>query len=137
MIPLRVDTTSERFPFVTVLLIGMNLAAFAYEVTLPSPDLQRLIFHLGAVPSRFNLFHGPPGLSSGAGVWITLVTSMFLHGGFLHVGGNMLYLWIFGDNVEDVLGHFRFLGFYFLCGLAAGLFQIAASPASPAPLVGA
>jgi rhomboid family protein len=136
LIPLKDDNPTRTLPFVTILLIGLNLAVFAYEVTLPSSALQGLILNFGAVPSRFRLHvNDAPGF--GAAAWITLFTSMFLHGGFLHVGGNMLYLWIFGDNVEDSLGHFRFLAFYLLCGLAAGLFQIAASPASRIPLVGA
>ena len=109
---------------------------FAYEATLPPAALQALVLDLGAVPARFGL-HGPPA-SLGAGIpWITLVTSMFLHGGILHVGGNMLYLWIFGDNVEDAFGHLRFAFFYLLCGTAASLLQIAATPSSRVPMVGA
>jgi len=77
------------------------------------------------------------GLHDGLPVWITLVTAMFLHGGFLHLAGNMLFLWIFGGNVEDRLGHLGFLTFYLLCGLLAGIAQVAAAPTSPIPMIGA
>jgi membrane associated rhomboid family serine protease len=136
VIPLKDDNPSRTIPVVTLLLIAANLAVFAYEFTLPPAALQSLILDLGAVPSRFGL-HGPPAFL-GAGIpWLTLLTSMFLHGGILHVAGNMLYLWIFGDNVEDAFGHLRFAIFYLLCGTAASLLQIAAMPSSRVPLVGA
>jgi len=136
MIPLKDDNPSRSTPFITLLLVATNLAVFAYEVTLPPAGLQGLILDLGAVPSAFGFHRLSHSLPAGI-PWLTLITSMFLHGGFLHIGGNMLYLWIFGDNVEDALGHLRFLVFYLLCGIAAGLFQIAAMPSSPVPLVGA
>ncbi len=136
MIPLKDDLPSRTVPFITFLLIGVNLAVFAYEATLPSAALERLILDRGAVPLAFHLHRLPLSLPAAA-TWLTLITSMFLHGGLFHVGGNMLYLWIFGDNVEDAMGHFRFLLFYFLSGIAAALFQIAAMPASRVPLVGA
>ena len=136
MIPLKDDNPSRTVPFVTLLLIGVNLAVFLYELTLPPAALQGLIRGFGAVPSALSLGHLP---ASGMVEipWLTLITSMFLHGGLFHVGGNMLYLWIFGDNVEDAMGHFRFLVFYLLCGITAALFQIAAMPSSRVPLVGA
>jgi membrane associated rhomboid family serine protease len=136
VIPLKDDNPTRSFPVTTILLIAVNIAVFAYEVTLPDAALQGLILSLGAVPSHFKLHAPAAGLPRGV-PWLTLLTSMFLHGGFLHVGGNMLYLWIFGDNVEDAMGHLRFLAFYLLCGTAAGLFQIAAMPLSRVPLVGA
>ena len=136
MIPLKDDNPSRSVPVVTLLLIAANLAIFAYEVTLPSAALQALILDLGAVPSSFGLHNLPASLGGGI-PWLTLITSMFLHGGILHLGGNMLYLWIFGDNVEDAFGHLRFVIFYLLCGMAASLLQIAAMPSSSIPLVGA
>jgi membrane associated rhomboid family serine protease len=136
LIPLRDENPSRTFPLVTILLLGANAAAFLYEILLPAPLLEELVFAYGAVPARFGLTR----LSVAAlldAPWGTLLSSMFLHGGLLHVGGNMLYLWIFGDNVEDSMGHVRFGIFYLLCGIAAALFQIVATPSSPVPLVGA
>ena len=136
MIPLKDENPSRSVPFITLLLIAANLAVFAYELTLPPAGLRGLILDLGAVPASFGFHQTSPSLPAGL-PWLTLVTSMFLHGGFLHIGGNMLYLWIFGDNVEDTLGHVRFLVFYLFCGIAASLLQIAVLPSSPVPLVGA
>jgi membrane associated rhomboid family serine protease len=136
MIPLKDENPIRSFPFATVLIIAANLVVFGYEWTLPHPALKALVFQFGAIPAELNVRQVAP--SSLADVpWITLITSMFLHGGFLHVGGNMLYLWIFGDNVEDAMGPVRFVVFYLACGLAAAFFQIAAMPLSRVPLVGA
>src|SRR5688500_16708913 len=92
-------------------------------MTLGDPRLEEFLIYFGLVPAAFS--------------WVAVLTSMFLHGGFLHVGGNMLFLWIFGDNVEDRMGHGRFLVFYLLCGAAAALAQTAMSPDSVVPMVGA
>jgi len=122
MIPLRDVIPSRTTPVVTVTLIIVNALAFFYELSLgDSVDL--FLRTYGLVPAEFSL--------------LTLVTSMFLHGGFLHAGGNMLYLWIFGDNVEDRMGHGRFLVFYLLCGAAAALAQTMMQPDSLIPMVGA
>jgi len=122
MIPLRDVIPSRTTPVVTVTLIAINALVFLYEFSL-GPDVNRFIIAFGLIPAAFS--------------WVTLVTSMFLHGGFLHFAGNMLYLWIFGDNVEDRMGHGRFLTFYLLCGTAAALAQTIMSPDSVVPMVGA
>ncbi|MBI4346328.1 MAG: rhomboid family intramembrane serine protease, partial [Elusimicrobia bacterium] len=135
MIPLRDDVPSRTFPFVTLALIAANIAAFWYEVTL-GRKLARFFMVYGLVPVRFlnvglDNFPGPEGL------WVSPLTSIFLHGGLMHLVSNMWTLWIFGDNVEDRLGHARFLAFYVLSGLAAGAAQVAAGWGSPVPVVGA
>jgi len=136
VIPLKDENPSRTVPWVNYLLIGANLAVFAYQIQLPPSLQQRFVFDFGAVPASF-IPHRLPGAPPLNIPWLTILTSMFLHGGLMHVGGNMLYLWIFGDNVEDAVGHFRYMVFYLLCGVAAALFQIVASPASRVPLVGA
>jgi len=122
MIPLRDVIPSRSTPVVTVGIIVLNAGVFAYQLSLGAAG-QAFIFDYGLVPSEFSP--------------VTLVSSMFLHGGLMHFGGNMLYLWIFGDNVEDRVGHWRFVMFYLLCGAAAALAQTWANPDSPVPMVGA
>jgi membrane associated rhomboid family serine protease len=122
MIPLRDVIPSRTTPVVTVALIVVNATVFLYEFSL-GPEVNDFIIAFGLIPAAFS--------------WVTLLTSMFLHGGFLHCAGNMLYLWIFGDNVEDRMGHGRFLTFYLLCGTAAALAQTIMSPDSVVPMVGA
>ena len=122
MIPLRDVIPSRTTPVVTVSLIVVNVLVFLYQLSLGDAG-EDFILYFGLVPAAFS--------------WVAVFTSMFLHGGLLHVGGNMLYLWIFGDNVEDRLGHGRFLVFYLLCGVAAALAQTIVSPNSPVPMVGA
>lgn len=122
MIPLRDVIPSRSTPFVTIAIIVANAAVFAYQLSLGDAG-QAFIFRYGLVPVEFS--------------FVTVGTSMFLHGGLLHFGGNMLYLWIFGDNVEDRMGPGRFLAFYVLCGAAAALAQTWMSPSSPIPMVGA
>ena len=130
MLPLSDYNPRRTTPVVTVILIIVNILAFMWELTL-GPYLQQAMMQIGFVPARF----WRPG-------WLfvnieTIFISMFLHGGFLHVGGNMLYLWIFGDNIEDRLGHFRFTIFYFACGVAAALAHAFAHPSSTLPAIGA
>ncbi|HXH11403.1 MAG TPA: rhomboid family intramembrane serine protease [Alphaproteobacteria bacterium] len=131
MIPLRDTIPSSSYPFVTVGLITLNVLAFFYELSL-GRELELFIFRYGAVPLRF--FAADVSIVERL---FPLFTSMFLHGGWVHLLGNMLYLWIFGDNIEDRLGHARFLLFYLLCGLAAALAQIYLNPTSRIPMVGA
>jgi len=114
---------SRTPPVVTVAIIVVNALIFLYQLTLPEPALQLFVGAYAVVPAHFH-----PA---------TLITSQFLHGGVLHVGGNMLYLWIFGDNVEDRLGHVRFLLFYLFAGIAAALLQIFFNPFSTVPMIGA
>jgi membrane associated rhomboid family serine protease len=134
MIPLRDDNPSSSSPVVTWLLIAVNVLVFLYMVTLGSESaLNRFILAFAAVPGEITGRTGGDPI----GEYPTLITSMFLHGGWLHIGGNMLYLWIFGDNIEDLMGHGGFLVFYLLTGLAATWTHILLSPASTVPLIGA
>jgi membrane associated rhomboid family serine protease len=123
--------------FVTLTLIVMNVLAFFLELSRPSPEaLQSFIQSWGVVPREYSA-----GTDLAPRIplpfWSTLVTSMFLHGGWMHLGGNMLYLWIFGDNLEKVMGHLRFLLFYLICGVAAALAHIVFNARSNVPTVGA
>ena len=113
MIPLRDNIPSSRRPYVTYGILGLNVLAFLYEVSL-GQRLEGFVQNYGVVPAVYT-----EGGYSLLDKIVPLFTSMFLHGGWMHLGGNMLYLWIFADNVEDRLGHVRFAIFYILCGLAA------------------
>lgn len=135
MIPFSDDVPSRRFPLVTVGLIVCNVFIFLYEIYL-GPTLDRFLYVYGVIPAKWILFLR----SSDVTLTDTLFpyfSSMFLHGGWLHLIGNMWYLWIFGDNVEDRLGHVRFLLFYLLCGLVAGLAHTLFNIRSVLPCVGA
>jgi membrane associated rhomboid family serine protease len=123
MIPLRDVIPSRTTPYITITIISLNALAWLFEVSLPHQVLTEFLTIYGVVPGDFS----PP----------TLITSMFLHGSWSHVIGNMWYLWIFGDNVEDRVGHGRFIVFYLLCGIAAALGQIAMDPNSQLPTIGA
>jgi membrane associated rhomboid family serine protease len=123
MIPLRDVIPSRTTPYITVTIIILNALAWFYELALPRDVLPLFLQFYGVVPADFTA--------------TTLVSSMFLHGSWSHVIGNMWYLWIFGDNVEDRVGHGRFIVFYLLCGIAAGLGQIAMDPSSTLPTIGA
>jgi len=123
MIPLRDVIPSRTTPYITITIIVLNALAWLFEVSLPHEVLNQFLTIYGVVPADFS----PP----------TLVTSMFLHGSWSHVIGNMWYLWIFGDNVEDRVGHGRFIIFYLLCGIAAALGQVAVDPNSMLPTIGA
>ncbi|MFW6134427.1 MAG: rhomboid family intramembrane serine protease, partial [Elusimicrobiota bacterium] len=114
MIPLRDDIPHEKKPIFTTLILVANILVFIYELSL-GKDVNILINSFGFIPNKF--FSSITRVES----IVPVFTSMFLHGGFLHVGGNCLFLWIFADNVEDRLGHFRFFIFYILCGVAAAL----------------
>ncbi|MBI2910700.1 MAG: rhomboid family intramembrane serine protease [Chloroflexi bacterium] len=125
-----------RFPFMNLALVALNIGIFTYQARLTEPGLEAFILSYGLVPQELTTGRDLPPLSP-LPLWMTIFTAMFLHGGWLHLGGNMLYLWVFGDNVEDRLGHLKYLLFYLACGLVAALAQIAAGPASPTPMVGA
>jgi len=135
MIPLRDNVPARRFPIVTIALIAANVAVFFYQYLLVPETAQRIVFLYGLIPRE--LTSGIPIVPHPVPVGATLVTSMFVHGGFFHVAGNMLYLWIFGNNVEDAMGHARFILFYLLSGLAAAFSQVISGPNSPIPMVGA
>jgi membrane associated rhomboid family serine protease len=128
MMPIRDENPSRSTPFVTYALLLANIAVFAYEIMLAlHGQLEEFIYTYGMIPAL---------VSQGEALH-TLLTSMFLHGGVFHLLGNMLYLYIFGDNVEDAMGHRRYLIFYLLTGFAASALQIAINPASTLPNVGA
>jgi len=134
-LPLRDENASGKFPAVNVLLILTNLAAFIYQLTL-TPRLEKAFVMANAVvPDRIPAWLAGHGTLEGA--FLPLVTSMFLHGGFAHILGNMLFLWIFGDNVEAFFGHLGYLLFYFVCGIGAGLMHIAFNFHSHLPAIGA
>ena len=123
MIPLRDVIPSRTTPYITITLIGLNVLAWFYELALPRDVLPLFLQVYGVVPADFTV--------------PSLITSMFLHGSWMHIIGNMLYLWIFGDNIEDQFGHGRFLVFYLLSGIAAALGQVAMNPESTLPTIGA
>ena len=134
MIPLKDDNPSSSAPVVTISLIVLNIMVFGYELLLEPTAERALIYQLGMVPRELThpFESGFPLLP-----YFSIVTSMFVHGGFLHLGSNMLYLWIFGDNVEDIMGRGRFLLFYLITGTAAALSQTAFDYDSTIPMVGA
>jgi len=123
MIPLKDVIPSRTRPVVTTMIVAINVLVFLLQLTLPPGDVERFIYTFGLVPAHFSV--------------PSLFTSMFVHGGLGHVGGNLLYLWIFGDNVEDRLGHGRFIVFYLATGVVAALSQTAMDPESTVPMVGA
>ena len=141
MFPLKDDNPSDSAPVVTVALIVLNALFFVYQISLEAGGAdgaragQAFIEEFGLVPCRLT-GACPVGPDLPAPV-LTIFTSMFMHGGLFHIGGNMLYLWIFGNNVEDTLGHGRYLLFYLLSGVAAALAQTAIGPSSLVPMVGA
>ncbi len=137
MVPLKDYNPTQRTAYVTYGLIVLNVLIFLYELSLPAQGLTHFFQAWAVVPMEFSTSL-TTGLSTvNAEEWLTLFTSQFLHGGFLHLAGNMLYLWIFGNNVEDQMGHGRFLGFYLLCGLLANLVQWFFAMDSGIPSLGA
>ncbi|MCK4839251.1 MAG: rhomboid family intramembrane serine protease [Desulfobulbaceae bacterium] len=134
MFPLKDNISARRFPVVNLWLIFVNVVCFAYEFRL-GPGLDGFIRLYGFVPARFVAAQAENILDLSR--FMPVFSSMFLHGGILHLVSNMWMLWIFGDNVEDSMGHSRYLMFYLLCGTVSVLAQATANPASPLPLVGA
>ena len=136
MIPLSDDPKTRSAPVVTVALLLLNIAVFIYELTL-GPQLQTFVNVFGTIPLEITTGRDiGPGAPLGI-PYLTLFTSMFLHGGLLHLASNMIFLWVYGDNVEDAFGHLGYLLFYFVCGLAAHAGQIAINPSSTVPSIGA
>jgi len=128
MIPYKDDNPTRTFPYVTIGLIALNVIAFVAEYLHPAGQ-RYVVYNYGAIPDEL--------LSLRPGAFADTFTSMFLHGGLFHIGGNMLYLWIFGNNIEDRLGHFRFLAFYLAAGVVAAFSHALTSPASRIPMIGA
>lgn len=140
MIPLRDDQPSFSTPFINYFLIALNVLVFLWELSIGMENrraLNAVMVTFGIVPRHELLIFTGHSYSNPLAAVVPLFTSMFLHGSFLHVAGNMLFLWIFGDNVEDYLGHFRYLMFYLASGVAAGITHILLNAGSPVPSVGA
>ncbi len=134
MIPIKDDIPTHLFPLVTIGFIVLNILAFFYQVSLGKAEEQLLLTY-GAIP--FDLMHFTERDFSLPAIPISIVTSMFLHGNIIHLGGNMLYLWIFGNNIEDVMGHTRFVLFYLLCGSIAVYSHAGINAQSHIPMIGA
>jgi membrane associated rhomboid family serine protease len=137
MIPIHDNNPTHRWPIVTVSLIVICVLVFFWQASLGPQGAPAAVYRFGFIPALlFTDASLPPDLAvvpAGA----TLFTSMFLHGGFMHLAGNMLYLWVFGNNIEDVCGHGRFLAFYLACGVAAAFAQALPDPGSEIPMIGA
>jgi membrane associated rhomboid family serine protease len=137
VVPIRDDNPTQITPYVTYALIIINILVFVYEISLQGPALEGFLKDWAVIPNELSAALGGQTIVQGPPELLTLVTSQFLHGGLLHVGGNMLYLWIFGNNVEDRMGHVRFIAFYLLCGVLASLAQWYFSQGSTIPSLGA
>lgn len=137
MIPLRDQNPTQTWPFITVGLIVVNTAVFWWQASLAPDASQAAIYGLGFIPATLFSDAALPADLAVVPSFLTLFTSMFMHGSWWHLLGNMLFLWIFGNNVEDAFGHLRFLAFYLMCGLAAAFAQGYMNPISEVPMVGA
>ncbi|MBS1257212.1 MAG: hypothetical protein MAG551_00248 [Candidatus Scalindua arabica] len=135
MIPIRDRNPSGTFPYVTIGIIIINVLIFLYELSLGS-GLGEFIMKFGVVPLKVSYYSQASDLTF-VNTFFPFISSMFLHGGFVHLIGNMWFLWIFGDNIEDKLGHFRFIAFYLLCGIIASSVHVFFSIQSKVPCVGA
>jgi membrane associated rhomboid family serine protease len=135
--PIGDDSRGRRIsPVINVSLIAVNAAVFLYQVSLPLPELEAFVYTYGAVPADLVAALGGPG-EEHVPVYATVLTSMFMHGGWAHFLGNMLFLWVFGANIEDAMGHFNYLVFYTLGGVAAVATQVVFNSESLIPMIGA
>jgi membrane associated rhomboid family serine protease len=134
-IPLKDLNPRRTFPIVNITLILLNVAVFVYQLTLPPPAFKAFVMANATVPSHFLALLN--GHSSFEAAFLPLLASMFLHSGILHIAGNMLFLWIFGDNVEDFFGHLPYLFFYLVCGIGAGVLHVLFNLTSALPALGA
>ncbi len=132
MIPYKDDNPTKTFPFVTIAFIAVNIVVFFWQVVRPS-GLKGAVFSYGAIPFSIIHFQGDQPVHP----FFTIFTAMFMHGSPLHLGGNMLYLWIFGNNIEDKLGHFKFILFYLAGGVVAAYAHALSAPSSKIPMIGA
>lgn len=136
LIPLKDENPSRSTPFFMVMILLANIGVFVYAWLLGETGFAIFLSRFGAIP--FELTHVTDAISpTPIPLYATLLTSMFMHGDWMHLGGNMLYLWIFGKNIEDFIGHFRFVIFYLFCGVVATLAHVLSDPASTTPMVGA
>ncbi|MBI4499082.1 MAG: rhomboid family intramembrane serine protease [Chloroflexi bacterium] len=137
MIPLSdPGNPRHRFPIATVLFITANVLVFIYQLSLPQPALENFVLAYGVRPVEITTGQDLPPATP-VPVWLTIFTSMFLHGGWAHILGNMLYLWIFGDNVEETIGTPTYVAFYLAAGVAGALAHILIDPRSGVPSIGA
>ena len=132
MIPYKDDNPTRTFPFVTVVIVAVNIFVFVLQI-MSAKDSQEIVYAYGAIPRDIIT------LTSGQPIppVLTIFTAMFMHGGLLHLGGNMLYFWIFGNNIEDRLGHLRFIFFYLFCGVVSVYSYALTAPRSNIPMIGA
>ncbi len=137
MIPLHDDNPTEHTPVITVTFIVACVLVFLYQASLLGESGDVFVFQYGAIPAVVFGQAELPSVAAAIPAYATLITSMFLHGGWMHLIGNMLYLWIFGNNIEDVMGHVRYVLFYVVCGIVAALSHAVISPSSTVPMVGA
>jgi len=137
MLPVRDDQPRFGTPYVTYFLIGLNAVIYLFEAALTPESFKKLLFQLGMIPANITNYLSGDSRMGLVAVLLPAFTSMFLHGSWMHVIGNMWFLWIFGDNIEDYLGHFKYLVFYLLTGLIAMATQVAVNLNSTAPTVGA
>jgi rhomboid family protein len=136
MIPISDRNPTRHFPIMNLTLIGINVVVFLFELTLRSRQLDQFMFKWGVVPDNILLAFAHP-LQVPVTLWATLITSQFIHAGWLHIIGNMIFLWVFGDNVEDILGSFTYLIFYLVSGVVAGISQVIVTGPSSIPSIGA
>ena len=136
MIPLRVDILRTRAAIFNGLLIVANVLAFLYELSLPPKAGQALVYSFGLVPSHTQLLFARHGITF-AQAFLPMLTSMFLHGGWMHLLGNMLFLWVFGGAVEETLGHIQYFIFYFICGIGSAMAHTVLNWGSTVPTIGA
>ncbi len=132
MIPYKDDNPTRTIPFVTFIIIALNIFVFLLQF-MSGKYSQSIVYAYGAIPHNIMTFESSQPIHP----VMTIFTSMFMHGGFFHIGGNMLYLWIFGNNIEDRLGHFRFIIFYLFCGIVAAFSHALTAPGSTVPMIGA
>lgn len=137
MVPLNDDNPTKITPYVTYGLIALNIVIFLHEISLTSSELAKFVRTYAIVPRELTASFVSGDTNQILPQFLTLITSQFLHGGFLHLAGNMLFLWIFGNNIEEQLGRFKYLFFYLTCGILAGLAQWFFSPQSNIPALGA
>ncbi len=130
------DSQVDLAPVVTVAIIALNVLVFLYQMTLPAGNLEHFMLAYSTIPREISTGHDlPPTIP--VPVYLTLLTAMFMHGGLMHIIGNMVYLWVFGNNIEAALGHARYLAFYLVCGILAGLTHVILNPISTTPSLGA
>lgn len=134
MIPLKDSPKTRRFPIVNTALILLNIVVFVRQLALSQIELETMVFSYGLIPRTLMISLSEGNLMAAAS---PLLAYQFMHGGWLHIGSNMLYLWVFGDNVEDRVGHVKYLIFYLLMGILAGVAQVVFDPSSAVPIIGA